>query len=145
MELMITAQDVNTEVRGALDMGDSDVVSWVYEQIEKASRRLLATCPTLKTRLENDLELQGLFKDVVVEAVGRMARMDDSSVGIKSESEDGYSYQIDPLARSGNIWFPDKDLVLLGCGSADTFIPRSARLTPGSLWATGMYGRGRHR
>lgn len=137
IDLGITTEDVDEEVRGALDTTDPEVDAWVSKQINKATRRLLATCPTLESRLRNNQSLADIAKDIVVEAVARMARMDDDAIGIKSESEGEYSYSVDPLTRSGNIWFPDKDLALLGCGTADTssFVPRSASLTHNRVWA----------
>lgn len=140
----ISADDIDREVRGALDAVDQQVITWVDEQVSKATRRLLATCPTLRIRLENDAAIFDVARDIVIEAVARLVRVDEDSIGLRSESEDGYSYQIDPLTRSGNIWFPDKDLALLGCGSnVSSLVPRSARLAVGTTWAYGGYGRGR--
>lgn len=138
--LAITPEEVQYELRGTLDMNDAGVSEWVMTQIEKAERRLFAQCPQTKTLVEReDTATAEMAKDIIIEAVARVARTKADEVGIKSESEDGYSYTVDPLTRAGNIWFPDKDLALLGCGVAgDVFMPRSASLARGTIWSGGI-------
>lgn len=138
--LAITSEEVQYELRGTLDMNDAGISDWVMTQVEKAERRLYAQCPKTKSRIEgNDKATADMAKDIIIEAVARVARTKADEVGIKSESEDGYSYTVDPLTRSGNIWFPEKDLALLGCGAVgDVFIPRSATLARGTIWAGGF-------
>ena len=131
-----TPDDVALEVRDTIDTVDGPTNDYLSGQIAKAERRLLATCPTLRNRLATDPHLREIAKDIVVDAVARVARMHPEEVGLKSESEDGYSYTVDPLTKAGNLWFPDKDLALLGCGpsASANMLPRAASLTKGTAW-----------
>ncbi|MFW0169288.1 Gp19/Gp15/Gp42 family protein [Rothia sp. P4278] len=138
--LSISPDEVNDELRGTLDVNDQATMAWLNRQLAKAERKLFALCPATETRIrQGDAQTKALAKDLVIEAVARLARVEPDSVGYRSESEDGYSYTVDPLTRSGNLWFPDSDLVQLGCGAkALPFTPRSARFAQGTAWHGGF-------
>lgn len=48
-----------------------------------------------------------LIQDVLENAVARVLRNPE---GLKSESEGDYSYTLNSLDASGNIWFPDSEV-----------------------------------
>lgn len=138
--LTISPDEVNDELRGTLDVNDPAAVAWLDRQIAKAERKLFALCPATETHIrEGNARTIAIAKDLVIEAVARVARVDPEAVGFRSESEHGYSYTVDPLIRAGNIWFPDADLAQLGCGiKASGFTPRSATLARGTAWHGGL-------
>lgn len=138
--LSISPDEVNDELRGTLDMNDLAAMAWLDSQLAKAERKLFALCPDTETRIrQGDARTIAIAKDLLIEAVARVARVAPEAVGFRSESEDGYSYSVDPLSRAGNIWFPDADLAQLGCGAkASGFTPRSATLAGGTAWHGGL-------
>lgn len=132
--LPVSVDDVDAATRGMVDTGDTDVVKWVASLLDKAERKLILVCPSLRMRVAADDTLALAAADIVVDAVARVVRTGEDEIGFRSESEDGYSYTRDPLVKSADIWFPDKDIKLLGCGS-EGFVPRSAGLARGTVWA----------
>jgi hypothetical protein len=48
-----------------------------------------------------------LIQDILENAVARVLRNPE---GLKSESEGDYSYTLNALDASGNIWFPDSEI-----------------------------------
>lgn len=48
-----------------------------------------------------------IIQDVLENAVARVLRNPE---GLRSESEGDYSYTVNALDASGNVWFPDADL-----------------------------------
>lgn len=138
--LDIPLEDLSAELRGELDTNDKAVATWAQYMLEKAERKLFALCPSAESRVrQGNARTIAIAKDLVIEAVARVARVDPAAVGLRSESEHGYSYTVDPLTRAGNIWFPDADLAQLGCGAkASGFTPRSATLARGTVWHGGQ-------
>lgn len=54
-----------------------------------------------------------LAQGIIARAVARVLRNPAAQEGFASESEGGYSYSLQKLDASGNLWFPDSDLALL--------------------------------
>lgn len=139
-ELCISPDEVSFELRDSIDLNNPNAMAWVSKMLEKAERRLFALCPAARWKVSRgDAQAIAIAKDLVIEAVARVARVEPESVGYRSETEDGYSYTVDPLTRAGNIWFPDSDLAQLGCGpKVAGGVPRSARLARGTGWHGGL-------
>lgn len=138
--LRISPDEVNEELRHSLDANDAATLAWVSNMLSKAERKLFALCPAARWKVaQGDSQAIAIARDLVIEAVARVARVDPDSVGYRSETEESYSYTVDPLTRSGNLWFPDTDLAQLGCGhKTQGVIPRSARLARGTGWHGGL-------
>jgi hypothetical protein len=68
-------------------------------------------------------------KDKVIGAVLRVLRNPE---GIQSETEGNYSYKVNPITASGNVWYTKDELADLGVGvTADK---------PRTVFATNRYG-----
>ncbi len=91
-------------------VGSATDVGVVAKLISKAEVRLAAAVAARGgdlTVLATDPAKLPLIQDVLENAVARVVRNPE---GLKSESEGDYSYTLNALDASGNIWFPDSDL-----------------------------------
>lgn len=103
-------------------------VTWVNEKIDEAVRELLAIIPDIPTRIAAGTLDPKLVSDKVVAAVLRVVR---NPSGIIQEGEGDYNYRLDKLVASGDIWYPEKDLIRLGWVNADrSRTPRTVFSTP---------------
>lgn len=106
---------------------NADRAKWYNSLVDKAVRKLLALCPGLLQRYNEDLVDKELVADKVADAVLRVVR---NPGGYTNESQGNYSYGMNQRVASGDIWYPDNELAELGCNSG---MPRTTRvgLTPG--------------
>lgn len=103
-------------------------VTWVNEKIDEAVRELLSIIPDIPTRIDAGTLDAKLVSDKVVAAVLRVVR---NPSGIDQENEGDYGYRLNKLVASGDIWYPEKDLIRLGWVNADkSRTPRTVFSTP---------------
>lgn len=91
-------------------------ISWVNQKIDEAVRELLSIVPDIPARIAAGKLSVELVTDKVVAAVLRVVRNPE---GMDQESEGDYSYRLRPTVASGDIWYPNKDLIQLGWVNAD--------------------------
>lgn len=100
--------EVTSSYEGTIEVSK---VAWVERKIGEAERSLFAIIPQLKTRVVDGTIDIDLVKDKVIAAVLRVVR---NPFGIENEGEGDYSIKLNKLVASGDIWFPEKDLIELG-------------------------------
>lgn len=126
--LGLDSDDVADSYEGDIEISK---VAWVERKIGEAERSLFGLIPNLKARVESgDIDIE-LVKDKVIGAVLRVVR---NPQGIETEGEGDYSIRLSKTVASGDIWYPDKDLVQLGyIAPENRSVTRTvrARLTPG--------------
>lgn len=126
--------DLEAAYEGQLDLDNQD--EWYQEKIDEAVRLLLRKAPGIVGRMAayNSITGEGLdpafVKDKVVGAVLRVLRNPE---GLLSESEGDYSYRLNPVVASANIWFTKDELADLGISDSTTVKPRT-------VFATNRYG-----
>lgn len=124
-DLDITLDQVKASYEGTIE---TQKYGWVNSKIDEAVRSLLAYLPELPARIDAGLIDPDLVSDKVVAAVLRVVR---NPTGIIQEGEGDYNYRLDKLVASGDIWFPEKDLIALGWVNADkSRTPRTVFSTP---------------
>lgn len=140
MSELVSYKDVEESYEGEL-IHD---LAWVDKKLEEAQNILFAACPNAAVIAESlDHPKRGLLRDILVRAVLRVVR--DGSPGLKSETLGNYEYSKDALSSSSNLWFPDQELSLLGCGpgarwvgsakvSTDPVFSAPARVARGCWW-----------
>lgn len=127
-----TEADLETKYEGDLDFDNSD---WYMELIDEAVRLLLRKAPTIVARMAAYDPATGagidpeFVKDKVFNAVLRVLRAPD---GFKSETEGNYSYEMNPVEASANIWYTKDELADLGAGVVAT--------KPRTIFASTRYG-----
>ncbi len=125
--------DLEASYEGELDMADDE---WYQEKLDEAVRLLLRKVPKIQARMaaydpDKGTGIDPKFvKDKVVGAVLRVLRLPDP--GYKSENEGNYSYEVNPVEASANIWFTKDELADLGVGAV-TAMPRT-------VFASNRYG-----
>lgn len=126
-DLDITLDEVKASYEGEIAVQKYE---WVNSKIDEAVRSLLSYLPDIPARITAGQLNPELVKDKVVAAVLRVVR---NPTGIIQEGEGDYNYRLDKLVASGDIWFPEKDLIALGWVNADksrtprTVFARSSR------------------
>lgn len=105
--LNVTVDHLTHSYEGNLDPNKHD---FYQAKIDEAARMLIHKRRALVDRLQKGQVDQGIVIDVVIRAVERFLR---NPRGIQTESDDGYSYTLNPTYASGDIWFPDSDLNLI--------------------------------
>lgn len=106
--LGLTSDHVNAAYEGTISISE---VAWVERKLDQAVRELFASIPTLKARYDSGKIDEDLVKDKVIDAVLRVVR---NPKGIEDEGEGDYNVRLNKLVASGDIWFPEKDLIQLG-------------------------------
>lgn len=129
-DLGITIEQVRASYEG--NIPDDDSV-WVSGKIDEAVRELLALIPTLQDRVDSGVVNRDFVADKVVAAVLRVVR---NPKGIIDEGEGDYSIRLDKLVASGDIWYPEKDLIKLG------WVKPSARNRPRTIFSNVSRGFG---
>lgn len=109
--------------------GDASDQNLVNPLIARAERKLAARLGNLTIWAGSNPDRIAAIKDVVSEMVQRVLRSGGSA--FKSESDDGYSYTIDPVAASASLWVTDSNWEQLvgpqtgvGFGSARLTVPQ---------------------
>lgn len=116
LQNIVTVEDIALRYEHDLPV---EKEQWVGQKIREATRLLFARCPVAARKVENGsggAEYSELVVDIICRAVLRVVR--DDSPMYQSEAEDGYSYTKNNLVASGDIWFPDVELLALGCTNA---------------------------
>lgn len=106
--------------------------AYVEKKIGEAERELISMIPDLETRItENRIDAQ-LVIDKVVAAVLRVVR---NPKGIETEDEGDYGVKLRNTVASGDIWYPEKDLLQLGWqGKTQSSMPRTVKVTASRGW-----------
>lgn len=126
--------DLEAPYEGELDLENLD--DWYQDKIDEAVRLLLRKAPTIVSRMAAYDPTRGLgidpefVKDKVLGAVLRVLRNPE---GLMSETEGDYSYRLNPVVASANIWYTADELADLGITSGGTVKPRT-------VFATNRYG-----
>lgn len=84
--------------------GDTSDSGYVMGLIERAERKLEVRLGDLETWANTPKRLAAV-KDVVSEMVQKVLRSGDSI--FKTESDASYSYTVDPMVASANLWVTD--------------------------------------
>ena len=133
-ENIITTQDVLASFEGTLEETGMSL-EWLQARLEEAVLLLRKQCPNAKSIMDNaypDPEDLALIRIIISRAIHRLLR--DDAPGYQSETESGYTYVKNPQEVSSNLWYPDKDLALLGCKPGAKAIG-TARLGTSSVYA----------
>lgn len=125
--LNITSEDVAKSYEGEISIPE---VAWVEQKIDEAVRTLVGLIPSIPSRVHKGELDADLVKDKIVEAVLRVVR---NPQGIESEGEGDYNIRLRNTTASGDIWFQEKDLILLGLNVTKKHRPRTihSKATPG--------------
>lgn len=126
--LGITIEAVKKSYEKAIPADRSE---WVQQKVDEAVRELLGMVPKIPARIEAETLDSKLVEDKVVAAVLRVVRNPE---GIESEGEGDYNIRLRNTVASGDIWFPEKDLIQLGYEVPEKrSMPRTvrAKATPG--------------
>lgn len=122
--LGVTIEDVQESYEGTIT---SARVTWVNNKIDEAVRKLVHMIPDLPGRVASGAIDPQFVTDNVVKAVLRVVR---NPQGLETESEGDYSYKLRTLMASGDVWYPDSDLIDMGyINSQKQAMPRSVRTT----------------
>lgn len=123
-DLNITLDKVTASYEAVIP---SSKFEWVNTLIDKAVRQLLSFIPDIQERITAGTLDADLVTDKVVDAVLRVVR---NPTGFEQEGEGEYNYRLRPTVASGDIWYPEKDLIQLGWISASINRPRTVFSTP---------------
>lgn len=123
-DLNITLDKVTASYEAVIP---STKFEWVNTLIDKAVRQLLSIIPDIPDRITAGTLDSDLVTDKVVDAVLRVVR---NPAGFDSEGEGDYNYKLRPTVASGDIWYPEKDLIQLGWINSTVGRPRTVFATP---------------
>lgn len=126
-KLNITWENMADRWAGA-PLGDT---AFLQAQVDAAVRFLLRKLPLLPQWVDSGKVGREDVIDVVFPAVARILRNPD---GYERESEGNYSYGMNTLSASGNIWIPDADWKSLIPWSPPT-PAATTRIRPTPGWA----------
>src|SRR6476661_2322752 len=107
--------DLEAPYEGELDLENLD--EWYQDKLDEAVRLLLRKAPNLMQRMAAYDPAKGtgldpaFVKDKVLGAVLRVMRNPE---GMLSETEGDYSYRLNPVVASANIWYTKDELADLG-------------------------------
>lgn len=127
-DLGLTSDAVAASYEGTIAVSE---VAWVEQKIDEAVTELKGLIPNIVNRVDSGKLDRDLVKDKVVAAVLRVVR---NPKGIETEGEGDYSIKLRNTVASGDIWFPEKDLLMMGWEAPQKkSMPRTvhARATPG--------------
>ena len=126
--------DLEAPYEGELDLENLD--EWYQDKIDEAVRLLLRKAPTIIQRMAayNPTQGTGIDPDFVKDKVlGAVLRVLRNPEGLMSETEGDYSYRLNPVVASANVWYTKDELADLGITSGGTVKPRP-------VFATNRYG-----
>lgn len=92
-----TREDVETSLMRELT---SEEEKYIGALLERAENLIRVRIPNLSDRSAQEPDFSSLVAQVEAEAVARVLRAENSGI-YKSESEDGYSYQLNMMVASG--------------------------------------------
>ena len=131
--LGLVSTDLEAPYEGELDLDNLD--EWYQEKLDEAVRLLIRKVPSVVARMASYNPATGtgidpeFVRDKVIGAVLRVMRNPE---GIQSETEGNYSYKVNPITASGNVWYTKDELADLGlAASADK---------PRTIFASNRYG-----
>jgi hypothetical protein len=105
--------------------------AWLEGLALDAVAKVLDTVPSVKTRLSAGRLSVRSFTRIVCDMVLRVVRNPE---GLRSESDGTYQYTSAATVASGDLWIPEKDLVLLR-GPVARLVPASVRLGTDRGWS----------
>lgn len=126
--LAVTLDEVKRSYEGTIT---TDEIPWATDIVDKAVRELLNKIPSITSRVAAGTLDRDYVVDKVGEAVHRVLRNPE---GMASETEGDYSYRLRTIMASGNIWYPDADLIALGYISGKNSVPKTVFATPSRGW-----------
>lgn len=106
--LSVTVEEIDSRYEDTIP---ADKTAWVQQKTDAAVRELLNMIPTLQSRVDTQAIDREFVVDKVADAVLRVVRGPE---GYASESEGEYSYKLNARVVSGDLWFPEEDLLQLG-------------------------------
>lgn len=106
--LAVTLDEVQASYEGELF---TDQLPWASNIVDKAVRELLNKIPSITDRVTAGTLDREYVVDKISEAAHRVFRNPE---GMESETEGDYSYRLRTIMASGNVWYPDSDLIALG-------------------------------
>lgn len=116
-----TPEDVEVSLRRALH---EEEAPYVGKLLRRAENLIKVRIPALDTLLQQSASFSDLVAHVEAEAVARVLRADNGGI-YSSESEDGYSYQLNFKVASGLLdILPEEWARLLGTGGFKSVAPR---------------------
>lgn len=124
MAIITTIADVALGFEVPIDEQDPARTRYIMGLIARAERKLSSRLGDL-TEWANTDDRTAALRDVVSEMVQKVLRAGGSTM--KSESDGGYTYQVDPMVASANLWVTDDMWDQLTGGPAYQPV-RSARL-----------------
>jgi len=131
--LGITFEELQTRADEDFDTEDRRAVE---SRLDQAVRLLLGRRPALAAQITAHAAdaATGVDRDVVIDVVWRAVNrtLSPAAGPYRSESEGDYRYEVNPLAASADLWFPDADLQLVTPQTSSA--PRTARVTPSAGW-----------
>ncbi len=127
--LSVTFAQVNAATwDGKYEDDEQDAIQVLIDQ---AARKLLAK----RRRLSDWVAAGSVTHDDVVDVVARaVARVTKNPDGLASENEGEYAYKLNPLAASGDLWFPADDLAQVTPGHTGGHALGTARTHPSAEW-----------
>lgn len=128
--LGLTLTEVSNSYEGTIP---SSKFAWVNTKIDEAVRELLSKVPDIPTRIAAGTLDEQFVKDKAIAAVLRVVR---NPTGFDQEAEGDYSYRLNPRVASGDIWYPESDLISLG------WVNAQRRDTPRTVYSQASRGFG---
>jgi len=126
--LAVTLDEVLASYEGTIV---TDELTWATDIVDKAVRELINKIPSIPSRVAAGT----LDREYVVDKVGEAAhRVYRNPEGMASETEGDYSYRLRTIMASGNVWYPDSDLIALGYTNGKNSVPRTVFSTPSRGW-----------
>lgn len=125
--LAVTLDEVALSYEGEIL---TDQLEWAEDKVDKAVRELVNKIPSIPSRVAAGTLDRDYVVDKISEAVHRVLRNPE---GMESETEGDYTYRLRTIMASGNLWYPDADLIALGYQKGKS-IPRTVYSTPSRGW-----------
>ena len=120
------SSDLEAAYEGELDLENLD--EWYQAKLDEAVRLLLRKVPGVQSRMAayNPATGEGIDPDFVKDKViGAVLRVLRNPEGLLSETEGDYSYRLNPVVASANVWFTKDELADLGVSDSGSFTPRT--------------------
>jgi len=124
--LAVTLDEVLDSFEGTLD---TDQLGWGQRMVDRAVRLLIQRIPSIPDRVAAGSLDRDFVVDKVAEAAHRVYRNPE---GMESEAEGEYNYKLRTIMASGNVWYPDADLIDLGFVKSE--VPRTVYSNTSRGW-----------
>ena len=122
--LGITPDEVKDRYEGTIDESQE---RWFSKTVDRAVRKLIQVAPGIEDRIASGVLDPEFVRDKVADAVLRVVRNPE---GFDREAEGDYSYQMNKLVASGNLWYPESDLAELGFAVSTNTTPKTVFSRP---------------